>query len=69
MNQRIKPVSKKDSPAYSKYIIEITLLHKMLVQSMKCKQTTEISHVKNLHKLLDKFEYSYFKDKQKEKSN
>lgn len=63
MNQRIKPVIQKDSPDYPKYITEITLLHQMLVQAMKCKQTTDITHVKNLHKLLDKFEKSYFKDK------
>lgn len=60
MNQRIKPAEKVDGAAYDKYITEITLLHKMLVYSMKCKQTIDTAHVDTLRTLLKDFEASYF---------
>jgi nickel superoxide dismutase len=66
MNQRIKPAAKKDAKAYNKYVKEITLLHRMLVQAMKCKQTTDKNHVQKLRKLLDAFDKSYFADKKDE---
>jgi len=39
---------------------QITLLHGMLVQAMKCKQTTDEAHVEELRSLLDSFEKVYF---------
>ena len=53
MTQRIKPDAKK-------YSEKVTLLHKMLVSAMKCKQTTDPSHVNTLRTLLKKFEALYF---------
>lgn len=64
MNQRIKPVQKSDSKEYKTYVMQITTLHQMLVQAMKCKQTTDTDHVKELRELLDKFEDSYFDAKE-----
>jgi nickel superoxide dismutase len=53
MTQRIKPNQKK----YSEKLI---LLHKMLVAAMKCKQTTDFSHVEALKAHLKEFELLYF---------
>jgi len=55
MTQRIKPDQKK----YSEKLI---LLHKMLIAAMKCKQTTELSHVIALRAHLKEFELLYFGD-------
>lgn len=53
MTQRIKPDQKK----YSEKLI---LLHKMLIAAMKCKQTTDLSHVRALRTHLKEFEILYF---------
>jgi len=60
LTQRIKPADPADKEAYDKYLKEVALLHQMLVQAMKCKQTTDVEHVKKLHQLLDDFSVSYF---------
>ena len=60
MNQRVKPVEKSDADAYEQYVKQITLLHRMLVTSMKCKQTTDETHAKELRSLLSDFEKAYF---------
>lgn len=53
MTQRIKPDAEK-------YIEKLSTLHKMLLAAMKCKQTTDLSHVLNLRSLLKEFEVLYF---------
>jgi len=53
MTQRIKPDSKN-------YTDKLTLLHKMLIQAMLCKQTTDLDHVKELRSLLKQFGDLYF---------
>jgi nickel superoxide dismutase len=53
LTQRIKPDQKK-------YTEKLTVLHKMLVAAMKCKQTTDISHITTLRTLLKEFETLYF---------
>lgn len=60
MTQRIKPVAKKDTAAYQKYIKQITLLHQMLVYAMKAKQSTNLNIVKELRSVLSSFKSSYF---------
>lgn len=60
MNQRVQPVADHESEGWDKYVEQTTLLHKMLVASMKCKQTTDKEHVEELRSLLDRFEKSYF---------
>jgi len=54
MTQRIKP----DAKNYSKKLIS---LHKILLFSMKCKQTTDLSHISTLMSLLKEFQGLYFK--------
>ena len=53
MTQRIK----LDTKDYDK---KLALLHEMLVSSMKCKQTTDLSHVSKLKELVKEFEKLYF---------
>jgi len=58
MTQRIKPNAKN-------YTEKLTLLHKILLSAMKCKQTTDLSHVNTLRSLLKEFESLYFEDSHK----
>ena len=60
MGQRIKPVDKTKGKAYEEYIKKLTLLHEMLVYTMKAKQTTDLSNVEKLRTLLAKFRAVYF---------
>jgi len=53
MTQRIQV----DTENYAKKLI---LLHKMLVYAMKCKQTTDLSHISALRSLLKEFHDLYF---------
>ena len=55
MTQRIKLDTKR-------YNEKLTLLHKMLVYAMKCKQTTDLSHVSTLRALLGEFQKVYLGD-------
>lgn len=59
MSQRIKPVDRTDGKAYAEYVRKLTLLHEMLVYSMKAKQTTDLSNVARLRALLKEFETAY----------
>lgn len=56
--QRIKPAG-EGTPEYQKYIRQLTQLHQMLQTSMKCKQTTDLSHVEKLKTLLADFTKVY----------
>jgi nickel superoxide dismutase len=58
LTQRIKPETKK-------YSEKLKVLHKMLIHAMKCKQTTDLSHVTKLRSLLKDFEILYFGDAHK----
>ncbi|MCK4775345.1 MAG: superoxide dismutase [Candidatus Krumholzibacteria bacterium] len=63
MTQRIKPVDSGDGGKYDKYVEQVTLLHQMLVITMKTKQTTDTGHIETLRALTDQFDKSYFEDK------
>jgi len=54
MTQRIKP----ESANYEKMI---STLHKLLIYSMKSKQTTDLKNIAELRSLTDKFEGLYLK--------
>ncbi|MBW1804181.1 MAG: superoxide dismutase [Deltaproteobacteria bacterium] len=53
MTQRIK----LDTKDYAK---KLAFLHKMLVYAMKCKQTTDLTHINNLRATLKAFQGLYF---------
>ena len=56
--QRVKSAT-ADSPKYKSYVRQLTLLHEILLTGMKCKQTTELSHVEKLKMLLNEFTEAY----------
>ena len=60
MAQRVKLPPEDDVKAYNEYVKKLTLLHRMLVYTMKAKQTTDLSNVEKLRALLVKFQEEYF---------
>lgn len=60
LHQRIKPTSPENKEMYEKYIERLTLLHELLVYSMKAKQTTDLTYIDKLNKTINAFEKSYF---------
>ena len=60
MAQRVKPTLKTNGKEYDEYVNKLTLLHKMLVYSMKAKQTTDLANVEKLRSLLTEFHLVYF---------
>ena len=60
MAQRVKLPPEDDVKAYNEYVKKLTLLHQMLVYTMKTKQTTDLSNVEKLRALLGKFKEEYF---------
>lgn len=67
MAQRVKPADKADADAYGEYVKKLTLLHKMLVYSMKAKQTTDLANVEKLRTLLAQFRAVYFAENSSER--
>ena len=61
MAQRVKPAEKTDTRKQQDYLTKLTLLHRMLVTSMKAKQTTDLSTTKQLTELLANFKKAYYK--------
>jgi nickel superoxide dismutase len=55
LTQRIKP----DTDHYAE---KLAALHSILVEAMKCKQTTDVAHVSALREHLDTFTKLYFGD-------
>jgi nickel superoxide dismutase len=62
MGQRVKPVVKTNTEEYQKYLEKLTLLHQMLVYSMKAKQTAELSIINQLTELLTNFKKAYYEE-------
>jgi len=58
MTQRVKSPAAGDDPA--DYYKKVAVLHQILVEAMKCKQTTDSAHVDNIRKLVDTFSHAYF---------
>ena len=58
MNQRVKPVP-GDSQDYQDYLTKLTILHEMMVYSMRAKQSTDMEHVEKLRQLLKDFRRAY----------
>jgi len=59
MAQRVKIPPAGDAKANAAYVKKLTLLHQMLVYSMKAKQTTDLSNVDKLRHLLEDFKKAY----------
>ena len=63
MAQRIKPASEQSKEAHARYVKELTLLHQLLVTTMKAKQSTDLQQVAKAQTLLAAFRKSYLGDK------
>ena len=59
LHQRIK-LTNADSDNYDQYITNLTLLHQLLVYSMKAKQSTDLDVIDKLNETVSSFEESYF---------
>lgn len=59
--QRIKAPADDDPAARTAYTGKLALLHQMIVSAMKCKQTTDVVHVKKSRELLQAFQALYNK--------
>ena len=53
LTQRVQPEIKD-------YTQKLTILHKIMIQAMKCKQSTDLEHVRVIRSLLKDFESLYF---------
>jgi len=60
MAQRVKLPADGDAKAQNDYVKKLTLLHQMLVYSMKAKQTTDLENVEQLKSTLNEFHKIYF---------
>ena len=60
MAQRVKLPAEGDMKAHNDYVKKLTLLHRMLVYSMKAKQTTDLANVEQLKSSLNEFHKVYF---------
>ena len=58
MAQRVKP-KLTDNPEYNNYVSQVTLLHEMLIYSMKTKQSLETENISKLKTLLKDFQKAY----------
>lgn len=65
MTQRVKPTEPGEA-AYEKYARQIALLHAMLVEAMKAKQTTDTGPVERLKALVAEFRDAYFSEADEE---
>jgi len=63
MAQRVKPTDQRNGEAWEKYVKKVTLLHEMVVLSMKAKQTTDLEDVRNLREAIAQFHALYFGQK------
>jgi nickel superoxide dismutase len=60
MTQRLTPFAPDQKKEYDLYLKKLTILHRMLIQAMKAKQTTDLQVVESLRTLLDDFDKAYF---------
>jgi len=60
MAQRVKLPAEGDTKEQNEYVKKLTLLHRMLVYSMKAKQTTDLNNVNELNSSLQEFHKAYF---------
>lgn len=59
MAQRVKLPPEGNKKAYNEYVKKLTLLHEMLVYTMKARQTTDVENVEKLASSLARFKAVY----------
>jgi nickel superoxide dismutase len=58
--QRIKAPAEVEGEPFATYTRQLVILHSMLVEAMKCKQTVDLSHVESLRVLVKELRAAYF---------
>lgn len=58
LTQRVK--APKNDAQQARYVKHLTMLHQLLVASMKAKQTTDVSHVETIRALTQDYKAHYF---------
>ncbi len=61
--QRIKPAAAEDKESHDRYLSQLEMVHLLLVNAMKAKQTVDLAHIQELRDLLGKLQKSYFAKK------
>ncbi len=61
ITQRVKPVG-TDDDKYARYITQLTILHEIIIYSMKSKQTTDLEYIEKLRLAVSRFEEAYFEN-------
>jgi nickel superoxide dismutase len=59
LQQRIEPSAGPNTPGWEDYVQKLTLCHRILVETMKAKQTTDLAHVQQLRRLVADFRKLY----------
>ncbi|MGR3176829.1 MAG: superoxide dismutase [Ni] [Candidatus Anammoxibacter sp.] len=59
LKQRVKPVTKSNKGEYTDYTNKLALLHQIMINSMKAKQTTNLEYVEHLSALVNEFHKAY----------
>jgi len=59
LTQRIKPADKSDADAYAKYTAQLEMIHNIIVNAMKCKQSTDTKYVEQLRTATREFRAAY----------
>ena len=67
ITQRVKLPEVTEGEAYDKYVRQLSLLHELIVYSMKAKQTTDTAYVEKMRASLANFEEVYFEGKHRHK--
>lgn len=57
--QRVTPVEEGKGTARAAYVKKVELLHRIIVRSMKAKQTTDLAHTGKLRELIEAFHHAY----------
>jgi nickel superoxide dismutase len=65
LSQRIKIADIGNTKEFEAYQKKVTILHQMMVFSMKCKQTTDLKNVEKLNSLVGQLVDVYFTPEQK----
>ena len=60
LTQRIKPTDGSNPAAQMTYFKKLELVHKIIVEAMKSKQTVDLEHVAKMNSLLETFREVYF---------
>lgn len=59
LQQRIEPVAGPGKPGWDDYVRKLALCHRMLVEAMKAKRTTDLAHVQRMRQLVVDFRKAY----------